>query len=174
MLSKFLDADIRIMTTYCVYVELRKLGSEFRPAAADAKKLEKRRCKHENAIQAAECIKEIIGESNKFNYAVATQDAELRAHLRKIRGVPLLYINKSVLILEPPSHATLEFIKKVKLQFGISSGVLTFIKNEVKKVLPKPSEIVVSRSKEAELLAMPVRKRKRAKEPNPLSVKKKK
>lgn len=50
-----------LVTTYCVYAELKKLGPDFRPTAAMAKKLEKRRCTHSPAVTAAECIKSIIG-----------------------------------------------------------------------------------------------------------------
>ena len=54
-----------------------------------------------------------LGETNQFNYAVATQDQELRAYLRSIPGVPLIYINKSVMILEPISIATLKKVDEV-------------------------------------------------------------
>ncbi|KAJ3277071.1 Small subunit processome component [Terramyces sp. JEL0728] len=95
-LPAFIGAETRLMTTYCVYAELKKLGADFRPTAAYAKKLEKRRCTHNPAVSAAECIKEIIGDSNKNNYCVASQDVELRRHLGKIPGTPLVYINKSL------------------------------------------------------------------------------
>jgi U3 small nucleolar RNA-associated protein 23 len=109
----YLRGECRIMTTYCCYAELKKLGPDMRPSAAVAKKLEKRRCTHSPAVSASECIKEIMGKENKFHYCVATQDQELRSHLRSIPGVPLMYINKSVTILEPPSKATLEYAEKV-------------------------------------------------------------
>jgi U3 small nucleolar RNA-associated protein 23 len=106
ILPLYLGGPARIMTTYCVYAELRKLGPEMRPSAALAKKLEKRRCTHSPAVTAKECITELLGNENKFRYCVATQDQDLRIHLRKIPGVPLIYINKSVTILEPVSKAT--------------------------------------------------------------------
>ncbi len=101
------------MTTYCVYAELKKLGADFRPSAAYAKKLEKRRCTHNPAVTAAECIKEIMGASNKNNYCVATQDTELRDHFREIPGVPLIHINKSVLLLESASSQTMKTVTEV-------------------------------------------------------------
>lgn len=103
------------MTTYCVYAELRKLGPDCRPSAAYAKKMEKRRCTHSPAVTAAECIKEVIGETNANNYCIASQDAELRDTLRAIPGIPLLYINKSVLLLEPASEATTKKVLEVLL-----------------------------------------------------------
>ncbi|KAJ3314228.1 WD repeat-containing protein 34 [Boothiomyces sp. JEL0838] len=139
------------VTTYCVYAELKKLGPDFRPTAAYAKKLEKRRCTHNPAVSAAECIKEIIGDTNKNNYCVASQDVELRRHLGKIPGIPLVYINKSVIILEPPSKASLERSKELEIQ-------------KVQPDLPKKRKL------EEE----PQAPKKKKKEPNPLSVKKKK
>ena len=50
------------MTTNCVINELRTLGEDFMGAALAAKRLEKRRCTHGgNPVNAAECIKDIIG-----------------------------------------------------------------------------------------------------------------
>ena len=50
------------MTTNCVINELRTLGEDFMGAALAAKRLEKRRCPHGgNPVNAADCIKEIIG-----------------------------------------------------------------------------------------------------------------
>lgn len=60
-LSRTLIGEIRPMTTYCCYAELKKLGPDFRPSAAMAKKLEKRRCPHTTAVSAAECIKQVMG-----------------------------------------------------------------------------------------------------------------
>ena len=48
--------------------ELRTLGEDFMGAALAAKRLEKRRCPHGgNPVNAAECIKEIIGIFFYFN-----------------------------------------------------------------------------------------------------------
>jgi len=50
------------VTTNCVINELRTLGEDFMGAALAAKRLEKRRCPHGgNPVNAADCIKEIIG-----------------------------------------------------------------------------------------------------------------
>jgi U3 small nucleolar RNA-associated protein 23 len=39
--------------------------------------------------------------TNKNRYIVASQDPEVRAHMSKIAGVPLIYISKSIMLLEP-------------------------------------------------------------------------
>jgi U3 small nucleolar RNA-associated protein 23 len=141
------------MTTYCCYAELKKLGPDFRPTAAWAKKLEKlRKCSHSPAISAAECIKEIIGTTNENRFCVATNDKKLRIHLRTVPAVPLVYINKSVVILEPPSLTTRAAVTKLEIQ----------------KTAPLAFEVSAKAKPEA---VVEIKKRKR-KEPNPLSVKK--
>ncbi|KAJ3000889.1 Small subunit processome component [Globomyces sp. JEL0801] len=153
VLPQFLSNQVKLMTTYCVYAELKKLGPDVRPSAAFAKKLEKRRCQHSPAVPASQCLKEIIGETNQFNYCIATQDLELRNQLRLIPGIPLMYINKSVLILEPASKATMDKVQE----------------NELKKTLPKPFEKI----KKDDGDVVEIKKRK-VKGVNPLSMKKKK
>ncbi|KAI8925903.1 Fcf1-domain-containing protein [Entophlyctis helioformis] len=157
-LPKLLGGQVRLMTTYCCYAELRKLGPEFRAAADMAKSLEKRRCTHTPAVPAAQCIREIVGATNENHYAVATEDAALRGFLRSIPATPLMYINKSVLILEPPSGSTLRKAQEMELV----------------KTMPKTNEIAMTRAEEAAILEQPIKKRKRASEPNPLSIKRKK
>lgn len=45
-------------------------------------------------------------ESRWRNYFVGTQDKELRGALRRVPGVPILYLNKVILVLEPPSDTS--------------------------------------------------------------------
>ncbi|KAI8823059.1 Fcf1-domain-containing protein [Fimicolochytrium jonesii] len=157
-LGRVLTGPARAMTTACVQAELRTLGRDFYAALESARSLERRRCTHppHAPVAAAQCIAEIIGETNKHNYCVATQDLPLRSKLRKIPGTPLIYINKSVVILEPPSLATTEWVKEM----------------EKKKTLPQAFEVSVI-NKPAEPEPEPPKRKKKAKGPNPLSVKKK-
>ena len=60
-----------------------------------------------------EAITRFIGEKNEKKYFVATQDTTLRSVLREIPGVPLLYLNRSVLVFEDISKATLAISRKV-------------------------------------------------------------
>lgn len=73
-----------------------------------AKTYERRRCNHhelENPLSTLECFSEVVDPkeslTNKHHYVVATQDTKVRAKMRRIPGVPLVYINRSVMILEP-------------------------------------------------------------------------
>jgi U3 small nucleolar RNA-associated protein 23 len=48
-----------------------------------------------------------IDGDNKHRYILATQDETLRAEMRAIPGVPMMYIRRAVMIMEPPSPASL-------------------------------------------------------------------
>ena len=51
----------------------------------------------------------VRADGNAQHFMVATQDAELRAALRKVPGVPLVYFQRVVLIVEPPSDASVRW-----------------------------------------------------------------
>ncbi|KAK3614358.1 hypothetical protein LTR56_027300 [Elasticomyces elasticus] len=70
-----------------------------------AKAAERRRCGH-------------------HEYVVATQDLEIRQRLRKVVGCPLVYINRSVMILEPMATKSVkvrEGEERSKLKAGLIS-----------------------------------------------------
>ena len=93
--------------TQCVVGELEGLGAPAAETLALARTLPLLKCRakhgHPGACSAAECARRLVGGANEGKWLVATQDAELRAELRRIPGVPLLLISTNVLILEPPS-----------------------------------------------------------------------
>ncbi|KAF9977129.1 hypothetical protein BGZ73_006896 [Actinomortierella ambigua] len=151
-----------------------------------AKRLEKRRCPHQTAVDEHECISQIIGDDNKHRYLVGSQSKKLRAAFRQVPGVPLLYINRSVLILEPPSEATSlkmqehERAKTHATQQEIARLKATTIRGNGHVVVDRKLAEKAEKAKEKKLEKLQqkkqelAKKRKGAKEPNPLSVKKKK
>ncbi|KAJ3287676.1 rRNA-processing protein UTP23 [Rhizoclosmatium globosum] len=160
-LPKVLQGQVKLFTTTCVLSELRSLGADFNATVQTAKKLERRRCGHETPVGASECLKSVIGTDNKHKYGVASQDHTLRVHLRTVPGTPLLYVMNSVLLLEPPSAETQRRIKEI----------------ESEKMLPKQFEekVIKKLNPDAKVAPEPTRTfKKKAKGPNPLSVKKKK
>jgi len=83
----------------------------------------------------------------------------LRDYLRRIPGIPLIYINRSVMILEPPSPATTNKVKEI----------------EYNKTVPTTYEnTIIKNNTETPEEAPKTKKRKGPKQPNPLSCKKKK
>ncbi|KAK4042086.1 rRNA-processing protein utp23 [Parachaetomium inaequale] len=83
-------------------------------AAIDrAKTFERRRCGHlmdADPLPERECMLSVVdpkgkGE-NKFRYVVVTQDELLRDTLRSVVPTPLMYVRRSVMILEPMSSSS--------------------------------------------------------------------
>ncbi|KAK3693865.1 Fcf1-domain-containing protein [Podospora appendiculata] len=111
--------EIKPMITQCCIRALygKNMGPNRDPAAAAAieraKDFERRRCGHlmdQDPLTERECMMSVVdpkgkGE-NKFRYIVATQDEELREKLRSVVPTPLMYVKRSVLILEPMSQSS--------------------------------------------------------------------
>ncbi|KAG8702536.1 hypothetical protein FRC08_003433 [Ceratobasidium sp. 394] len=139
-------------------IELYKLGPSAQPIVDMAKGFERRRCNHREAIENEPCVESVVGETNKHRYVIATQSTNLRNNLRKIPAVPVVHINRSVMVLEPCSEAT----RNAKNQSDVAAmGV-------------REPEARALASTSAPAVPEPVHRRKIAKAPNPLSVKKKK
>ncbi len=78
-----------------------------------AKTYERRRCNHHTLDQplgALECLQSVVdpkgSRTNKHRYVVASQVGGVRSYMRSVPGVPLVYINRSVMIMEPMTSAT--------------------------------------------------------------------
>ncbi|KZT06891.1 uncharacterized protein LAESUDRAFT_652645 [Laetiporus sulphureus 93-53] len=155
-LGVVLQGSVKLMITQCCIQELYLQAKEQQPAVDLAKTFERRKCNHRVAIPGDECIASLVGETNKHRYAIATQSTELRSKLRDVPAVPIVHINRSVTILQPPNKATLEAKESA----------------EAKLLHPSAPEIAGLPSTTA--TEPPKKKKKGPKGPNPLSVKKKK
>ncbi|KAJ6604350.1 Fcf1-domain-containing protein [Mycena vulgaris] len=144
-LAAVLQGDVKPMITQCCIHELYLLGKSLQPAVDLAKTFERRKCNHREPIPGDECLTSVVGETNKHRYVVATQSQPLRVKLRSIPAVPIVHVNRSVMVLEPPSDATIR-----SKEYGSEQ-----------QTLARPS-------------TEPPRKKKGPKGPNPLSMKKKK
>lgn len=102
-------------TTVITQCEIRKLyGKKSEPGVYEAielaKSFERRRCGHHpdefpDPLSTKECMSTVVdpkqnGE-NKHRYVVASQGQDVRRMLRGVRAVPLIYIKRSVMIMEP-------------------------------------------------------------------------
>ncbi|XP_031550265.1 rRNA-processing protein FCF1 homolog [Actinia tenebrosa] len=79
--------------TDCVMAELEKLGSQYRVALRIAKdpRFERLPCMHQGTY-ADDCLVNRISQ-NKC-YIVATCDRDLKRRIRKVPGVPIMYISQ--------------------------------------------------------------------------------
>ncbi|KAI1018938.1 hypothetical protein LB505_002857 [Fusarium chuoi] len=108
-----------LVITQC---EIRKLyAARNEPGVHEAidlaKTLERRRCGHHpddypEPLSTQECLRSVVDPKdtlqNKHRYVVASQDQEVRRMLRGIKGVPLIYIKRSVMILEPMADESVQ------------------------------------------------------------------
>ncbi|KAF2460110.1 Fcf1-domain-containing protein [Lineolata rhizophorae] len=99
------------------------------PLIALARTFERRRCNHHTLpapLSTPACLLACIDPSsagaNKHRYVVATQDADFRAQLRnEVAGVPLVYVSRSVMVMEPMGKRTVdvrEGVERGKLRRG--------------------------------------------------------
>lgn len=163
-INRTIQAETKPMITQCcmqaLYLSKNQQAIDF------AKTFERRRCNHppSDPKPPNECIESIvnIGGQNKHRYVVATQLEELRRALRGVPGVPLIHMNRSVMVMEPVSHATRRAEAKyenAKLSEGLNAKKVGYI----------------DKDDTAESTAAPMpKKRKGPSEPNPLSIKKRK
>ncbi|KAG6901854.1 hypothetical protein C0995_007240 [Termitomyces sp. Mi166 len=151
-----LQGEVKPMITQCCIHELYLQGKSQQSTVDLAKTFERRKCNHREPIPGDDCLVSVIGPTNKHRYVISTQSQPLRVKLRKIPAVPIVHINRSVMVLEPPSDLTIE----------------TKAAMEEKTLRPNPSELAfVGPSASTET---PQKKKRGPKGPNPLSVKKKK
>ncbi|KAJ7456696.1 Fcf1-domain-containing protein [Mycena latifolia] len=155
-LTSVLQGDIKPMITQCCIHELYILGKSLQPAVDLAKTFERRKCNHREPIPGDECLSSVVGETNKHRYVVATQSHPLRVKLRAIPAVPIVHVNRSVMVLEPPSDATIRTKEYTEEQALHPTG------SEQLTLAPPTST------------EPPRKKKKGPKGPNPLSMKKKK
>ncbi|KAL4064819.1 Fcf1-domain-containing protein [Scleroderma yunnanense] len=152
-LGTVLQGSVKPMITQCCIHELYLQGKAQQPTVDLAKTFERRKCNHKEAIPGDECLASVVGDTNKHRYVIATLSQPLRAQLRLIPAVPIVHINRAVMILEPPSDETLK-VKRQAEQQALGAA---------------PSELAkmpLQRSDSAY-------RKKGPKGPNPLSVKKK-
>jgi len=144
-----------------------------------AKTYERRRCGHRpedhaEPLSAKECITSVVdpkdSKTNKHRYVIASQDLDVRRDMRSILGVPLIYINRSVMIMEPMADATAgnrEREEKSKFRDGLKRG-----SGSLKR--KRDDEEGDKSVGDEEKAPKKSKQRRGPKEPNPLSVKKKK
>ncbi|PCH33571.1 Fcf1-domain-containing protein [Wolfiporia cocos MD-104 SS10] len=155
-LGAVLQGTVKPMITQCCIHELYLQGKEQQPAVDLAKTFERRKCNHREAIPGEDCVASVVGDVNKHCYVIATQSQVLRNKLRNIPAVPIVHINRSVMILEPPSKATLD------------------AKGSAEERALHPSAPELAKLPSTAAAEPPKKKKKGPKGPNPLSVKKKK
>ncbi|KAH8815339.1 Fcf1-domain-containing protein [Xylogone sp. PMI_703] len=135
-LERTLHGQVKPMITQCSMRHLYAASSEPGvPAVIDkAKQYERRRCGHRpethpEPLSALECLSSVVdpknNKTNKNRYIVASQQQEVRKFMRGVAGVPLVYVHRSVMIMEPMAESTADIREKgekVKFREGLKRG----------------------------------------------------
>lgn len=191
MLTNTLHGEIKPMITQCcirhLYDAVPEPGQERDKEQwiEVAKQAERRRCGHhelETPLSELECIQSVLDPkgsgTNKHRYVVATQDREVRAAMREVAGVPLVYINRSVMVMEPMAGRSAEVREaeeKSKVRAGLKSkrGAEVVSSGEKRKATDDDGDEEMKDEEQAS--TVPKRKKPKGPSgPNPLSVKKSK
>ena len=154
---------------------------------AVAKGMERRRCNHhelENPLSTLECFSNVIdpknSRTNKNRYVVASQDEEVRKYCRAVKGVPLVYVKRSVMVMEPMAVSSVgvrEGLERGKFRMGLrGKGQAVSLKRKREDSSEEGdaenSKILNGDNGAAEEKAPKKKKIRGPKGPNPLSVKK--
>uniref|UniRef100_A0A3P9JJ24 rRNA-processing protein UTP23 homolog n=1 Tax=Oryzias latipes TaxID=8090 RepID=A0A3P9JJ24_ORYLA len=164
-MPKYLMGEVQLCTTNCALKELDTLGKQLYGAKIILQRFQLRKCAHfKDPVPASECLLSMLEDTNPHHYFVATQDHTVTAGLKKIPGVPLLYIILNTIVLDKPSQASLSHVQAVQMGELVSPA-------QQKSIQSMKQEQGIS-SKDGERRG---RKRKRKQSnPNPLSCLKKK
>lgn len=174
-LPKFLQVkphELQYFIPRAALTELELLGDAMRPAFEVAQTftvLEDDGKRDDSSdsdtpVDVTQAIRRLIGTRNERKYFVATQEVELRKELRAIAGVPLFYLNRSVLVFEDISRATLAIVRHEEK--ATAATLATGEKRKLERIVAE------SAAAESDAQEAPRLKKARAKAPNPLSMKK--
>ncbi|XP_059609381.1 rRNA-processing protein UTP23 homolog [Phlebotomus argentipes] len=148
-IKNYLGAEVKFITTRCCIMETESLGATFSKTTFVLKSFAVHKCNHDSEkISGSACIKSLAPQSH---YIVATQDKSLQKWCRRRPGQPLLYFHGVTPVFEAPSDTTKASINEQLERQLNDLGTLKVEPKEVQKI-----------------------KKKRKKNPNPLSCLKKK
>lgn len=154
------------------------------PLIDQAKTFERRRCGHhelDEPLSTLECLSSIVdvkqNNTNKHRYMLASQDRAVRVHMRQIPGIPILFLDRSVLILEDMSDATVKACKgqeRSKFLEGLKMRKTLSSLGKRKRGTGEDGDAEDKEGDHAQAEeTKPMKKKKGPKQPNPLSMKKK-
>lgn len=176
-LTEVFGGAVKLMTTPCIQAELAAYDRKNDAGASFvARRFEVRRCQHDKGSKSgSECIKDLISTNNPHHYCIAGQDLELRKDLRKIAGVPLIFILRDTVLMEPPTEKCLEMARKMEGK-KLKKVDIEVIKKVTEKIISSvASAEVEEEDQQAADTKKPKQKKKKKKSiksPNPLSCKK--
>lgn len=190
-IQEVFGGPVKLMTTPCIMKELQKYDKkESAGVTFVARRFELRNCRHDDAkekMKGTACLKSLIGKNNPHHYCVAAMNAKLRQDIRKVYGVPTVFILRDTVLMEALTKKTLEMAKKKeeKKLLKPAHDDIKLLKKSLSASKSQPQPEVTSETQQqpttataAEPANAPAAKPKKSKKkrkggPNPLSCKKK-
>lgn len=187
-LSQTLSGEVKVLITQCSIRNLyeRKDEPGGKAAIELAKTFERRRCGHHpddypKPLSTLECLSAVVDPKetgvNKHRYVVACNDLQTRSALRMVKGTPLLYISRSVMIMEPMADESVQQ-RAADERAKLRAEIKRFSDGKKRKRINDENEDPVEGHDDAHTTEdQPGKKKKQRKGPkgpNPLSVKSKK
>lgn len=161
-MPKYLGDEVKLCTTVCAINETEQLGPPLYGAMLVIKQFPVRMCGHErNPIGAASCFHNMVRKKNPDHYMVATQDPDFSERIRKLAGVPLLFMFNAI-NMEKPSPKS----EKAAAQVAAQKVQTPHYQSQALNSLKRKEHLVDDEKTK--------KKRKKISGPNPLSCKKKK
>ncbi|KAF2850766.1 hypothetical protein T440DRAFT_468335 [Plenodomus tracheiphilus IPT5] len=181
-LQKMLGGQVKPMITTCDMRHLYLAKPKNETLILQAKEYERRRCNHqdlEKPLSTLECLSSVVdpkdNNTNKFRYIVCSNDVDVRKRMRRIAGVPLIYISKSVVLMEPMANATEEVREreeKSKFKMGLKGQRKPDAGEKRKRDDDEARDEESTEAKSTGDAKSSKKRQKGPKGPNPLSVKK--
>ncbi|KAF7518672.1 hypothetical protein G7054_g13371 [Neopestalotiopsis clavispora] len=188
-----LSGKVKPLITQCSMRHLYNTKSEPGVYAAIelGKTFERRRCGHHpdqypEPLSTLECLNSVVDPKdngvNKHRYVVASNDQPTRQALRTVKGTPLIYISRSVMIMEPMADESVQ-VRNKEEKAKLRSEIKRFAEgNKRKRDDDSDSEAEGDKTKQqqggsgatTDEAEKKKKKKKGPKGPNPLAVKKKK
>jgi len=160
--SSTTPSQFEILTTNCCLKELEKIGSPVYGALNILRQFALKPCGHVEPIPAIHCLLSILKKGNPGKFLLSTVDPDLTEKARKIAGVPLIFLHGSTMVLEKPTNKSVEIAEE-----ETKNSVVVDTEIERLKELKRKEGLIKDPIRK-------VRKKKKAKGPNPLAMKKKK
>ena len=179
-LEKLLGEKVVLIIPSCIFKEVQSIENKIPGLLKLLSQYKIEECSH-GLLSPTNCIRDYIGNKNQSKYFVATQDNFLRIQLRNIPGVPLIFFEQNMLLMDKPSKVSIEASeRRENLKEDPQKKekkILNEKKEEIKDFLIaefKESKYYKRKQEEYKLNKLMGNIRKKAKGPNPLSIKKKK
>ena len=97
---------MRVFVSKCIRAEVQGLGREYAGTLRASRSFPCHQCGHDAAeTSAAQCIADVVGEANAQHFFVATNDRALRAKLDRVPEAPLIFRTVNGLQLQAPTGA---------------------------------------------------------------------